>query len=114
MENFNTKGNLIIIDLWLEKHIEFNDIKKLIQTGINKANLNIVKTIFHQYKPQGETFVWLLSESHCSLHNYPEHNFLALDIYICGDNDIKAQVLAKYILTNFNIRKKRITTRKRG
>ncbi|WIA15363.1 hypothetical protein OEZ85_002027 [Tetradesmus obliquus] len=33
---------------------------------------------------QGVTCVFLLSESHLSLHTWPEHHYAALDIFTCG------------------------------
>lgn len=39
----------------------------------------------------GVTGFFLLSESHCSFHTYPENNYIALDIFTCG-NDPKGAV----------------------
>jgi len=35
----------------------------------------------------GLTAVFLLSESHLSIHTWPEHSFVALDIYTCGNSE---------------------------
>jgi S-adenosylmethionine decarboxylase len=35
----------------------------------------------------GVTGVLLLSESHIALHTYPEHGYIALDIFSCGSGD---------------------------
>jgi S-adenosylmethionine decarboxylase len=37
----------------------------------------------HEFEPQGFTAVYLLSESHISIHTYPENNYVAIDIYTC-------------------------------
>ncbi|MEO9968517.1 MAG: adenosylmethionine decarboxylase [Hyphomonadaceae bacterium] len=34
---------------------------------------------------QGVTGVVLLAESHISIHTWPEHNYAAIDIFMCGD-----------------------------
>lgn len=38
----------------------------------------------------GVTGVILLAESHIALHTYPEHGFLALDVFSCGEADPQA------------------------
>lgn len=38
-----------------------------------------------QFEPQGATVLVLLSESHLSIHTYPEKGFAALDCYTCGE-----------------------------
>ncbi|PCK70757.1 S-adenosylmethionine decarboxylase proenzyme-like protein [Paenibacillus larvae subsp. larvae B-3650] len=38
-----------------------------------------------QFEPQGATVLVLLSESHLSIHTYPERGFAALDCYTCGE-----------------------------
>ena len=35
----------------------------------------------------GFTGVAILAESHMSIHTWPEHNYAALDIFMCGDAD---------------------------
>ena len=38
-----------------------------------------------QFEPQGATVLVMLSESHLSIHTYPERGFAALDCYTCGE-----------------------------
>ena len=37
------------------------------------------------FPPNGLTIVYLLSESHGSLHTYPEHGSCFVDLFTCGD-----------------------------
>jgi S-adenosylmethionine decarboxylase len=37
-----------------------------------------------KFTPQGVTGVLVLSESHLSIHTYPEEGFAAVDCYTCG------------------------------
>ena len=34
----------------------------------------------------GVTGFYILSESHAAFHSYPEHGYIALDIFSCGDS----------------------------
>ena len=38
-----------------------------------------------QFEPQGATVLVLLSESHLSIHTYPERGCAAIDCYTCGE-----------------------------
>lgn len=38
------------------------------------------------FEPDGLTAVYLLSESHASIHTYPEHRSCFVDLFTCGTN----------------------------
>jgi len=62
-----------------------------------EAKCHPVGDKFHQFKPQGITGVILLEESHISGHSYPEHGFISLDIYCCGQKAEPRKALDKLI-----------------
>ncbi|HAN79695.1 MAG TPA: spermidine synthase [Bacteroidales bacterium] len=39
-----------------------------------KSGFQIVGFTEHYFQPQGFTCVWLLAESHCAIHTFPEKN----------------------------------------
>ncbi len=45
----------------------------------------VVESYFKQYEPQGVTGIILISESHFSVHTWPEDGFVAFDILTCGE-----------------------------
>lgn len=51
-----------------------------------------------QFEPQGATVLVLLSESHLSIHTYPEKGFAALDCYTCGET-VDPQLAIDYMLS---------------
>ena len=57
-------------------------MKKIIEAG----KLNSLGEIKHQFRPIGATILYLLSESHLSIHTYPEKNCCAIDLYCCNPN----------------------------
>lgn len=77
----NTRSQHLLMDLWLDKPVEpvVLELKQYIE-----KTFNIVQRTNFEFDPQGETIVFILSESHFSLHTYPEHNYITLDIYICN------------------------------
>jgi S-adenosylmethionine decarboxylase len=46
--------------------------------------------VLHRFPGGGLTGYLLLSESHIAFHTYPEHRYIALDIFSCGGGDSKA------------------------
>lgn len=51
-----------------------------------------------QFEPQGATVLVLLSESHLSIHTYPEKGFAALDCYTCGET-VDPQLAIDYMIS---------------
>lgn len=39
----------------------------------------------YKFHPQGVTALGLLSESHISIHTWPENGYAAVDVFTCGD-----------------------------
>lgn len=48
------------------------------------SDTELIEGISHQFSPQGVTALGLLSESHISIHTWPEHGYVAVDIFTCG------------------------------
>ena len=46
-------------------------------------NYTILQKSQHEFQPQGFTTLYLLSESHISIHTFPERQYAAIDIYTC-------------------------------
>lgn len=51
-----------------------------------------------QFEPQGATVLVMLSESHLSIHTYPERGFAALDCYTCGET-VDPQLAIDYMVS---------------
>ena len=71
-------------------------LEKICRDLVQKSGLIEVNYIFHQFQNSGVTGVVLLSESHLSIHTWPEINYLNLDIFVCNfnyDNTQKAKAL---------------------
>ena len=88
-----TEGRHVIADLWCP--VPGNDaLLDLIETAITHSRMTVVDHVSHAFTPQGLTAIWLLAESHVSVHTYPEKGYIALDIYTCGNEGNPEQVLA--------------------
>lgn len=60
-------------------------IRAMIDVICEKHAFTVLGVLEHQFEPQGCSLVYLLSESHISIHTFPEKNYVAMDIYTCRD-----------------------------
>jgi len=88
-------------------------MKKILAAAVKKANNTPLEIIIHKFQPQGMTGIVLLAESHIAIHTWPEFNYIALDIYTCGDkaNPFKA---LEYLKEEFHPQKFESRKLKRG
>jgi S-adenosylmethionine decarboxylase len=58
----------------------------LFAAALEAGGFHVVGELSHRFPDggQGVTGVFLLSESHLAFHTYPEHAYLALDLFSCG------------------------------
>lgn len=72
-------------------------VKKILKEAIEKAKLSIVGSRFFQFNPHGVTGIFLLKESHISIHTWPEYGYAAIDIFTCKDDE-SAFIAYNYLL----------------
>lgn len=89
MGDLQYAGTHLIIDLWGARGLD--DLQG-IRLALNEAALACGATVldmrFHSFTPNGGvTGVALLSQSHISIHSWPEAHYAALDIFVCGPCD---------------------------
>ncbi|MEM5836374.1 MAG: adenosylmethionine decarboxylase [Candidatus Aenigmatarchaeota archaeon] len=70
-----------------EKISKVRLVKRILDSVISEAGLKVVSSSFHQFKPFGVSAVYLLRESHLSIHTWPELGYVALDIFTCGSEE---------------------------
>lgn len=82
----------------------FGAFEKFIIPLIEKFELKNLGTIFHNFEPTGFTGVVCLSESHLSVHTWPEHQLVNLDIYLSNflrTNDGTVDLIYQAMITFF-------------
>lgn len=55
----------------------------LIAAALN-ADATVLHSFTHKFDPQGITSFVALSESHISIHSWPENSYAAIDVFLCG------------------------------
>lgn len=84
----DTKGVHIIADFWGCAESILDDPELLmnaLRNAATKAEMTILGEEEYRFSPQGFTGLLLLSESHISIHTYPEKGYAAIDIFTCGE-----------------------------
>jgi S-adenosylmethionine decarboxylase len=98
---YKTFGRHILADVWGVDFEKINDIDFLVQHMCKAAEISgatILGVQSEKFFPFGATVIILLSESHLSIHTYPEKGFAAIDGYTCGE-DIDPEDAINYLLT---------------
>ena len=87
-------GCHILADFWgVERMSDLDLIKKTIEESARKAGANILHSYYHPFGDgMGVSGVTVLSESHISIHTWPERSFASIDVFMCGNCDPQATI----------------------
>ena len=79
-------GLHITVDLYGASRLDDIDyIEEVIKECVDTCGANLLHIHLHHFTSTfGVTGVAVLSESHISVHTWPETNFAAFDIFMCG------------------------------
>jgi S-adenosylmethionine decarboxylase len=80
------QGLHLLADLHGAKHLDnAGIIERALRQASHAAGAVVLDVHLHHFGPgQGVTGVALLAESHISIHTWPERNYAAIDIFVCG------------------------------
>ena len=65
-----------------------NFLKQLLVEAAKIAGATVLKTDSWKFDPCGVTAFTLLSESHISIHTWPEKCMAVCDVFTCGDHTL--------------------------
>ncbi len=107
-------GIHLLLDFWGARNLQDIDfVEKAFRDAIDACGATLLQIKFHHFSPYGGiSGVAIVKESHLSIHTWPEYDYAAIDIFVCGDiNPYTAiPVLKKY----FSPSKVQIMDVKRG
>jgi S-adenosylmethionine decarboxylase len=80
-------GVHLIVDLYEAKHLDNIDlIDEALRKSVAAAGATLLHIHLHHFEPNGGVSgVAVLAESHISIHTWPEANYAAIDIFMCGN-----------------------------
>ncbi len=79
-------GSHIIVRLWGASQLdELSHMEQALREAIEVSNATLLHIHLHHFTPNGGiSGVAVLAESHISVHTWPEKNFAAFDVFMCG------------------------------
>ena len=82
-------GSHLLLDLWGANNLEDPDqIEQVLSAAAEAAGATVLHAHIHRFESGGGgSGVVVLAESHISIHTWPERNFAAIDIFMCGACD---------------------------
>lgn len=68
-------------------------IESALTAAAAAAGATVVRSDVHHFEPFGITGVAVLAESHLAIHTWPEHAYVSVDIFTCGENATPEQAI---------------------
>lgn len=116
---FEAGGIHIFIDVKTEegKMPEFSDMMNVLQFASEAAGSKVLGHSYKQFDDNEHhslsyTICYLLSESHASVHTWPEHNFLSIDFFFCGAANYNKAI--EYVMGKLKYKTIKVEKHRRG
>lgn len=107
-------GNHLIVDLFgASKLDDVDHMERAMRRCVEEAGATMLNIDLHHFTPNGGVSgVAVLSESHISVHTWPEADYGAFDVFMCGD--AKPHLCVDILKEEFGARDVVVKTHRRG
>jgi len=107
-------GQHLILDIWGARNLNnIKVIEKCFHQCIKAANATLLHIHLHHFaQGDGVSGVAVLAESHISIHTWPERNYAAFDVFMCGQT--KPHNVIPILLEVFEAKQHKLTEILRG
>ena len=80
-------GTHLLLDLYEASHLDDIDhIEQAMRDIVSSCGATLLHIHLHHFSPSGGVSgVAVLAESHISVHTWPERDYAAFDVFMCGD-----------------------------
>jgi len=79
-------------------------VEKIMVDAALESGAEVREVAFHKFAPQGVSGVVIISESHLTIHTFPEHGYASIDVFTCGER-IDPKVAANLIAEKLGSKK---------
>lgn len=97
-------GTHAILNIYGVEFSKLNDIEytySVFNEAISRCGATLVSSQHKMFEPQGLTYIGLLSESHISIHTWPEKGHACVDIFTCGEH-VDTMTALQYIIEEYS------------
>ena len=107
-------GKHVLLDFWEAAGLtDVAFIETAMRSAATACGATLLEVKLHQFgNGGGITGIALLAESHISIHTWPEINYAALDVFVCGACD--AEKAVDSLKSHFNPSRFKIINISRG
>lgn len=79
-------GDHLLVELWgADGLTDAGLIRRAIEDAAGAAGATVLHSYYHPFgEGQGVSGVTVLAESHISIHTWPERDYAAIDVFMCG------------------------------
>ncbi len=65
---------------------DIEGLERAMKEAAEAAGATVVESAFRKFDPHGVSGVLVISESHLTIHTWPEFGYAAIDLFTCGCN----------------------------
>jgi len=86
-DGYDFAGTHLLLDCWQSSNLDdLQHIEATLREAVEVTGATLLHIHLHHFTPNGGVSgVAVLAESHISIHTWPERDYAALDIFMCGD-----------------------------
>ena len=109
-------GRHLLLDLYECDPVllaQVDQVRSILREAVRAARATIVTDHFHQFQPYGVSGVIVISESHATIHTWPEKSCAAVDLFTCSET-VDTDRLVQVLTEQFKASQTRISIVERG
>lgn len=109
-------GYQVLIDIYECNYNKMENMEYVKEMMIELANIlktNIRQIAFEKFDPYGISGVLIISESHITIHTWPEYNYVGIDIFTCSKK-VEYNSAIEYLLKKLGTKKYEVKEINRG
>jgi S-adenosylmethionine/arginine decarboxylase-like enzyme len=107
-------GTHVLIDCYGSKD-PGDDALNILRRVAALAGCSVIDEVEHVFPGGGRTALVLLSQSHASIHTWPEHRYVSFDLYSCRAlSSEEVALVSSYVKGEFKPEREAVRTVERG
>lgn len=115
MKTYDFYGKHLMAEYYqvdFETHAQVEKVKTVLLEALKCAEMTCIDMICETFEPMGYTIVAALLESHASIHAYPEHRAMFVDVFTCGSK--KPHSVHECLMERLNVKQYKMQIIDRG